>query len=80
MAMTFSAKLKYKHRRNTASKYTANPKIRAKIFSRDNYKCVLCGSTENLTIDHIISIYRGGTDDDDNLQTLCNRCNAGKAP
>ncbi len=26
------------------------------------------------------TVHRGGTDDDDNLQTLCNRCNAGKAP
>lgn len=80
MVISFSSKLRYTRRRNAACKYTTKPEVRDRIFSRDNYKCVLCGSTERLTIDHIISIYRGGTDDDDNLQTLCNRCNAGKAP
>jgi len=80
MARSFSSELKYKRRRSTACRHTANPEVRTRILSRDNYKCMLCGSTETLTIDHIISIFRGGTDDDTNLQTLCNHCNAGKAP
>lgn len=72
--------LTYRQRRSRASNYTKKPEVRQRIFLRDNYRCVQCGSIEDLTVDHIISIYRGGTDDDDNLQTLCNRCNAGKAP
>lgn len=73
-------RLQYIRRRGQASNYTKRPEVRARIFTRDNYRCVQCGSIENLTIDHIISVYSGGTDEDDNLQTLCNRCNAGKAP
>ncbi len=70
----------YKYRRGEASRYTRRPEVRRRILSRDNNRCVKCGSTEDLTIDHIISVYSGGTDDDENLQTLCNKCNAGKAP
>ena len=72
--------LTYMQRRSRASNYTKKPEVRQRIFLRDNSRCVKCGSIEDLTVDHIISIYRGGTDDDDNLQTLCNPCNAGKAP
>jgi len=34
-------------------------------------KCVECGTTENLTLDHIIPLSDGGTDDADNLTVLC---------
>lgn len=74
------AKAEYKRRRNQASNYTKRPEVREAIFSRDGYRCVLCGATDGLTVDHVISVYRGGTDDHSNLQTLCNRCNAGKTP
>ena len=80
MARSFSSELKYKRRRSAALTHTSNPEVRARIFSRDNHKCVFCGTTDQLTVDHIISVLRDGTDDDTNLQTLCNRCNAGKAP
>lgn len=42
--------------------------------ARDNYQCVLCGATENLETDHIIELSRGGSNDLDNLQTLCETC------
>lgn len=41
------------------------------IFERDGYRCVECGATEQLTIDHKISLIDGGTNDLTNLQTLC---------
>ncbi len=41
-------------------------------------KCSICGSTENLTLDHIIPKSKGGSDDSDNLRILCNRCNSSK--
>lgn len=36
--------------------------------------CKYCGTTENLTIDHIIRKIDGGTNELCNLQILCRRC------
>lgn len=51
---------------------------RTRIFERDRYRCVTCGTWEDLTIDHKIPESRGGTDDDENLQTMCRPCNCSK--
>jgi len=51
---------------------------RRTVFERDNYKCRHCRSTENLSVDHIEPWSLGGSNDLDNLQTLCLRCNASK--
>lgn len=40
--------------------------------------CRLCGSTEQLEVDHIIPRSRGGQSYPSNLQTLCKRCNMSK--
>lgn len=40
--------------------------------------CWVCLSTENLTVDHIIPVSRGGTNDISNLTTLCGSCNSRK--
>jgi 5-methylcytosine-specific restriction protein A len=55
--------------------------IRHEVFKRDNYRCVECGATNKdtqLEIDHIIPVSQGGTDELDNLQTLCFTCNRAK--
>lgn len=52
--------------------------VRQAVFERDNRTCKECGSTEDLSIDHIIPRSKGGTHDEDNLQTLCRRCNSAK--
>jgi hypothetical protein len=52
---------------------------RVRVFVRDQGRCRRCGSTRNLEIDHISPRSRGGSDDDDNLQILCGRCNRTKA-
>lgn len=46
-----------------------------KIFERDK-KCVRCGSTEDLTIDHIFPRSVGGTNRESNLRVLCRSCNS----
>ena len=79
--MTFkSHPLTYKQRHSKASNYIKKPEVRERIFERDGRKCLICGIREHLTIDHIISVYRGGSNDDDNLRTLCNVCNARRSP
>ena len=40
--------------------------------------CLKCGSEKNLTIDHIIPVSKNGTNDFDNLQILCGKCNQDK--
>jgi len=40
--------------------------------------CAYCGSTENLTIDHIIPLASGGAHSPDNLCIACKGCNSSK--
>ena len=40
--------------------------------------CLACGSTEAITIDHIIPLSKGGGSQMDNLQLLCKSCNCSK--
>jgi hypothetical protein len=51
---------------------------RRTIYERDAYRCQMCDGWEDLTIDHIVPRERGGTNDMDNLQTLCRKCNSRK--
>lgn len=51
---------------------------KARVFAKDNFKCVKCGSEENLQIDHIYPRSKGGGNEPDNLQTLCRSCNIRK--
>ena len=60
------------------NKYNHNPVTknqRERIFKRDVGRCSLCGKRENLSIDHIIPVSKGGSSDDSNLRTLCMDCN-----
>lgn len=52
--------------------------LKRDIFERDGNKCLSCGTTENLTIDHIVPVLKGGIRAKFNLQTLCKRCNLRK--
>jgi HNH endonuclease len=48
------------------------------IFRRDGFACKACGADQNLTIDHVIPELKGGSNEDENLQTLCRKCNSKK--
>lgn len=58
--------------------FRAETEERARIFERDLYQCVDCFSPYDLTIDHVIPRSKGGSDDDDNKETRCRRCNSRK--
>jgi 5-methylcytosine-specific restriction protein A len=52
-------------------------KLRPRILRRDGYRCCVCGN-EATEVDHIIPKAQGGTDDPDNLQSICRRCHRQK--
>ncbi|WP_200920517.1 HNH endonuclease [Citrobacter portucalensis] len=55
-----------------------SPTVRLRIFQRDKYRCKQCGISDDLTIDHIRPVSKGGGNEDENLQTLCRSCNSRK--
>lgn len=48
------------------------------VKERDAFRCRKCGTHENLTVDHIIAVANGGSNEPENLQTLCQSCNSVK--
>jgi len=48
------------------------------LLKKHNYSCVYCGSTNNISVDHIIPLSKGGTNYIDNIQPLCLPCNLKK--
>lgn len=69
-----------KEQRNLMTK-----KLREFIKERDNYTCCTCGNSTYvepnllLEIDHIIPVAKGGITSEENLQTLCWKCNRAKS-
>jgi hypothetical protein len=52
--------------------------MKEKIFQRDGYECIYCGTDENLSLDHIVPFSSGGDDTVANLVTACRQCNSKK--
>lgn len=72
--------------RNSAAGQRAlmTSKLRNSIKTRDNFTCRKCGVSVAqephllLEIDHIVPVSKGGLTTEENLQTLCWRCNRSK--
>lgn len=59
-------------------------RARFEVLTRDGFRCNSCGRHAKrdgvvLHVDHVHAVSKGGTNDDANLQTLCEDCNLGKA-
>ena len=60
-------------------------KLRDYIKARDHFTCCICGNSTSvepnllLEIDHIIPVAKGGCTVENNLQTLCWKCNRAKS-
>lgn len=48
------------------------------ILDRFNGKCAKCGASENIHMDHVVPLAKGGRHSIDNVQPLCQTCNLRK--
>ncbi|MGV3608926.1 MAG: HNH endonuclease [Planctomycetaceae bacterium] len=62
---------------------TISKRRRFKIMQRDGFRCQLCGASSDggftLHVDHKVPLAKGGSNEEDNLWTLCKPCNLGKS-
>ena len=65
---TLVAKLRQKHK-----------KLRNNVLQRDGNSCVLCGSSNELHMHHIVPLCHAELDTVDNLVTLCRVCHESRA-
>lgn len=76
----YNISLRNKHNRRRTREsangvFYVSPEFLVNLY---NSPCVVCGSTEDIGADHIVSIVRGGTYSESNLQPLCRPCNSSK--
>lgn len=61
---------------STAERLWKMPSVsRRELLRRDGHRCQYCGSTRELTIDHVIPRSKGGTHTWDNVAIACETCN-----
>ena len=80
--------VRYMALRNSSYGFIKKLDVRMAVFNHYNHKCYICGSSENLQIDHIVSIYKYAKDrlpyitlnSIENLAAICRSCNSKKAP
>ncbi len=80
------SKKRYKAMRNISDVFIKRVDVRTMIMDKCDSKCTECGATDNLTVDHIISVYDCSIgkcefeflNSYDNLQILCRSCNSKK--
>ena len=53
-------------------------RFKKRCIKKDLYWCQICGSRENLEVDHIIEVQDSGTSEVSNLQILCKSCHLAK--
>lgn len=64
--------------RRDACTHTGKKAVRKAVFLKYGRKCLACGSTKNICIDHVIPVDKGGENDILNYQPLCKSCNSRK--
>lgn len=60
---------------------SVSKRLRYEVLRRDNHTCRYCGAAApdvKLTVDHVVPVALGGSDEPANLATACSACNSGK--
>jgi 5-methylcytosine-specific restriction endonuclease McrA len=65
-------------RRQSQSRRSEAKRKKPKIMTRDGAKCRYCDAVDNLTIDHLVPLSKGGSNAQSNLGIACHGCNADK--
>lgn len=68
----------YKAKRRVSNRQPLSRGITRAVWDRDGWLCQDCGTNKNLSVDHIVPVVNGGSNDMSNLQTLCIPCNSSK--
>lgn len=84
---TLSATPRSESTESSGRSYGRTPSLRLRfnVLQRDRFTCVACGASPVLDpgtvlhVDHVVPFSKGGKTEAANLQTLCERCNLGKA-
>ncbi|MBW8036494.1 MAG: HNH endonuclease, partial [Planctomycetes bacterium] len=58
--------------------HAVEAQVRRIVFARDNYRCIYCGATKDLVLDHFIPFVEGGSSSQLNIVTACSLCNDAK--
>ena len=64
-----------KYTKNGSRRQPIPEDVKLRVWARDGGACVRCGSKENLQFDHIIPVDKGGSNSEENIQILCQKCN-----
>lgn len=64
--------------RDSSARCAIPESVRHEVWRRDQGRCVVCSSQQNLEFDHVIPVSKGGSNTSRNLQLLCEMCNRTK--
>ncbi len=76
--LTFKTLLTTSHNRSKRVRIAKYKDVLKELKHKYNFSCVHCGTKNNLTIDHIKPVSKGGRNNIENLQLLCKSCNSKK--
>jgi len=52
--------------------------LKEEVKERDGFKCIICGASDDLEVDHTRALMNGGGNQIENLATLCDSCHTKK--
>lgn len=70
-------RIRYARKRSNSGNYTPDEWLA--LCKKYDSRCLACGRADvKLTVDHVVPLSLGGSNDIANIQPLCNNCNAAK--